>query len=239
MRNKKELRDLVADGQLTEAVAGAVEYAEAAADTDTLNGLLALQSDLSRHRDFWNTGQVSFEEFARAQARIASGLVGRIDELPDAPTRSAVQSRIREEGFRWQVFYLFVMAKLLVLSWAAFMWQTEGFQNAEAFSLFNALLPGMVINASIMFRSLFRASVAGTAPRRYVARRFRTLLWLALGAYVLVQNFLIVQKVNGNLTFELASLAFVAVETALGQFMSEIIEGVFQRTAEPRSAYST
>lgn len=229
MRNKKELRDLVADGQLGDAVAGAVEYAEAAADTDTLNGLVMLQSDLSKHRDFWNTGQISFEEFARAQARITSALVGRIDELPDAPTRKAAVGRMREDGFKWLVFYLFLIVKLLVLGWAVFMWQTKGFQNAEAFSLFNALLPGMIINASIMFRSLFRASIDNAAPRRYVATHFRTLVWLAFAAYFLLQAFLIVQKVKGHLSFELASLAFAAVETALGQFMSEIVEGVFKK----------
>ena len=229
MRNKKELRALVADGQLPEAVTGALEYAEAAADTETLNGLVGLQADLSKHRDFWSTGQISFEEYARAQARITAALVGRLDELPDAPTRIAAQSRIREDGFRWLVFYLFLIAKLLVFGWAAVMWQTEGFQNAEAFSLFNALLPGMVINASMMFRSLFRASIDSDAPRRYVSTRFRNLVWLAFGAYVLVQAFLIVQKVKGNLSFEMASFAFVGVETALGQFMSVVLEGVFKK----------
>lgn len=229
MRNKKELRDLVADGQLTDAVADAVEYAEAAADTDTLNGLLTLQSDLAKHRDFWNTGQISFEEFARAQSRITSALVGRIDELPEAPTRKAAYERIREDKFKWLVFYLFLLVKLLVLGWAVFMWQMKGFQNAEAFSLFNALLPGMIINVSIMFRSLFRTSIESDAQRRFVSTRFRTLVWLAFMAYFVVQAFLIVQKVKGHLSFELASLAFAAVETALGQFMSEIVEGIFKK----------
>ncbi|MCB0527330.1 MAG: hypothetical protein KDC61_19115 [Saprospiraceae bacterium] len=229
MRNKKELRDLVADGQLTDAVADAVAYAEAAADDETLNGLFSLQSDLAKHRDFWNTGQISFEEFARAQARITSALVGRIDELPETPTRKATRQRIREDRFKWLVFYLFLLAKLLVLAWAVFMWQTEGFQNAEAFSLFNALLPGLIINASIMFRSLFRTSIESSAPRRFVSPRFRTLVWLAFMAYFVVQAFLIVQKVKGNLSFELASLAFAAVETALGQFMSEVVEGIFKK----------
>jgi hypothetical protein len=229
MRNKKELHDLVADGQMTDAVSGALAYAEAAADTDTLNGLIALQSDLAKHRDFWNTGQISFEEFARAQARITSGLIGRIAELPEAPTRTAARRRIRESGFKWLVFYLFLIAKLLVLGWAAFIWQTKGFQNAEAFSLFNALLPGMIVNASMMFRSLFRASIDGDSPQRYVSTRFRTLVFVAFTAYFFVQAFLIVQKVVGNLSFEMASLAFVGVETALGQFMGEIVEGVFRK----------
>ncbi len=229
MRNKKELLALVTDGQLTDAVSGALEYAEAAADTDTLNGLITLQSDLSKHSNFWNSGQISFEELARGQARITSALLGRIDELPDAPTRVATRSRIREDSFKWLVFYLFLIVKLLVLAWAVFMWQTKGFQNAEAFSLFNAMLPGLVISASMMFRSLFRASIDNSAPRRYVSLRFRTFVWLAFAAYFAVQAFLIVQKVKGNLSFELASLAFVAVETALGQFMSEIVEGVFRK----------
>lgn len=229
MRNKKELRDLLADGQLGDAVSGALEYAEAAGDADTLNGLIALQSDFSKHRDGWHSGQISFEEFARAQARITSALLGRIHELPDAPTPAAARLRIREDRFKWRFFYLFLIFKLLVFFWVVFNWRTKGFEIAQAFVLFNALLPGMVISTALMFRSLFRASLESDAPRRYVARRFSTFTWVMFGAYLLVQCFLVVQKVNGNLSFEVTSVAFISVESALSLFMGEIVEGVFKK----------
>ncbi len=230
MRNKSELRALLADGQLEDAATNAVAYAEAAGDTDALNGCIALQDDLKRYKSAWTSGQIAFEEFARAQARVTAGLLARIGELPDEPTPRARQSRIGADTFRWLIFYLFLISKFIVLGWAAFMWQTEGFLNSEAFSLFNALLPGLVVNASLMFRSLFRYSTESAAPRRYVAARFRTLACVAFVAYVAAQIFLTIQKVNGNLSFELASLSFAAVETALAQFMSNILSTIFQES---------
>lgn len=229
MRNKPELRALIGDGQLDAAVEGAVEYAEAAADVDTLNGIIALKSDLAQAKDLWHKQQLSFEEFARASARINAALLARVSELPDAPTRQAAESRLKEEGFRWLVFYLFLAAKLGVLAWAAFLWQTEGFLNTEAFSLFNALLPGMAVSASLMFRSLFKSSTDADAPRRYVRARFRALVVLVFAGYVAAQLFLTLQKVKGNLSFELASISFAAVETALAHFMGDLVEGLFKR----------
>lgn len=229
MRNKRELRALVADGALEEATQAALEYADAAADAETLNGLIALQADLSQVKNLWNGGQIAYEELARTQARVTQALLQRVEELPESPTPRARQQRLKEEAFKWLVFYLFLIAKLLVFAWACFVWKVEGFLNAEAFSLFNALLPGTIISASMMFRSLFRSSMDAYAQRRFVQKRFRSLLyWVFLG-YVAAQFFLILQKVQGHLSFELATLGFAAVETALGQFMSELVEGVFKR----------
>ncbi|AEE52509.1 hypothetical protein [Haliscomenobacter hydrossis] len=232
MRNKREIRALIADGNLSEAAQAALEYAEASADAETLNGLVALQADLSQLKEMWISGQMVYEELARTQARITQGLLLRVDELPDEPSPKAAKRRIKEESFKWLVFYLFLLAKLLVLSWALFNWQTEGFKNAEAFSLFNALLPGTIINASIMFRSLFRGSLDAYTQRRFVKKRFRGLIFLAFLGYIVVQFFLVVQKVQGHLSFELATLGFAAVETALGQFMSEIVEGIFKQESK-------
>ena len=60
---------MIADGQLEDAAAAALAYAEAAGDVNTLNGLLALNSDLQLHRQVWLSGQISFEEFSRQAAR--------------------------------------------------------------------------------------------------------------------------------------------------------------------------
>lgn len=228
MRNKHEIRALIVDGKLDEASKAALEYAEAAAEAETLNGLIVLQADLAQAKELWLSGQVAYEELARSQARITQGLLQRVDELPDAPTPRASNRRIRKENFKWLVFYGFLLAKFLVFAWAFFVWQVEGFVNAEAFSLFNALLPGTIINASMMFRSLFRSSMNAYVQRRFVQKRFRGLIICAFLGYVLAQYFLVFQKVKGNLSFELATLVFAAVETALGQLMSEIVEGIFK-----------
>jgi hypothetical protein len=148
--------------------------------------------------------------------------------LSDSPSPNAVRKRIPETRYKWLVFYLLVASKLLVFCWVVFVWQVEGFTSQEAFTVFNALLPGLVVYGSIMYRLLFRASL-GDEPRRYVPARFRSLLWLVFPAYVLLQVFLVSLKAAGNVSFATVSLALLAVETGFGQFVGEVVEGVFKK----------
>lgn len=232
MRNKRELRALIADGSLIDAVKSALEYAEASADSETLNGLITLHVDLNNMKELWSSGQITYEELVRTQSRITHGLLHRVDELPDEPSPKAAIRRIKEESFKWLVFYLFLSTKFLVFSWIFFNWQTEGYKNAEALSLFNAIFPGAVINLSIMFRSLFSGSMNSYTQRRFVQKRFRSLLFLIFLAYTIIQFFIIVEKVKGNLTFEFATLGFVSVEIGLWRFMSMITDGVFNNNQQ-------
>lgn len=231
VRNKKELRALIADGQLPDALEGALAYAEASADTETLNGLIGLQSDLSKHHGLWGSGQIAFEEYARAQARITAALLGRVDELPDAPTKAAAQQRMPENTLKWQVFYLFVASKALVFLWVFFNWKVAvgGFQNEEAMTAFNALLPGLVIYTPIMFNSLFRTATGGDAPRRYVPTRFRSLVQLFFLFYTALVFFLIHQKVTGNIGFTMMNLAIAGTETGMGAMVREMVEGLYRK----------
>ncbi len=232
MRTKSELRNLIRDGQLQEAADAALQYAEAAGDTNTLNGLIELHADLHRHQAVWLSGQISFEELARTQARITQGLLARIDDLPNEASKTAAIKRIGAERYKWLVFYLFIIAKVLVFLYTFFMWKTFGFQSDEALTAFNALLPGLVIYGSIMFKELFRSGLDGYAPRRYVPTRFRTMAWIIFAGYAGIQVFLVTEKVQGNITFTMMNLAMLGVEAGMGRFVSEIVEGIFKKKNE-------
>jgi Effector-associated domain 11 len=229
MRNKKEIRALIADGQMTDALEGAIAYAEQSGDIDTLNGLIALQSDFNKHRSVWNKGEIAFEEYARAQARITNALLARVSDLPDTPSKAATKSRMRKDRFKWLVFYLFMVAKVLVFAWILFVWQTEGLTIAQSSMLFSALLPGMVVHISVMFRHLFKDSVEGEQPLGYVAVRFRNLVAVAFLAYLMIQVILVIQKARGEWPFETMSAAFIGTEAFFGLFIAEIVEGVFKK----------
>lgn len=229
MRSKKELKDLISEGRLRDAAEAALTYAEAGGDAETQNGLITLNHDLNLHHETWMSGQLSFEESARVQAQLSRRLLDRIEELPDAPNPKAARKRMLESQYQWLVFYLFIAVKALVIGWAVFVWQVEGFTSEEAFTTFNGLLPGLVVYGSIMYRHLFRAGLT-EGPRRYVPGRFRTLLWVVFPIYFLVQLFLVSQKAYGNMTFTAMNLALLAVETGFGTFVGEVVEGVFKKT---------
>jgi len=231
MRSKKELQTMIADGQLEDAAAAALAYAEAAGDVNTLNGLLALNSDLQLHRQVWLSGQISFEEFSRQAARNTQRLLDRVEALPNEPTARAAQSRMKEESFKWMVFYQFIVAKILVVGFVFFCWNVLAFTNEQALNTLNALLPGLILYGSIMFRELFRAGLDTSAPQRYVARRFRTFAWLIFSAYALVQVFIVTQKAMGDFSFTMMNLALLGVEAGMGRFVGELVEGVFKKSA--------
>jgi hypothetical protein len=219
---------LIADGLLSEATDAAVAYAEAAADTETLNGLLSVQSALATQRQFHINGEISYEEHARALARLSRALLARTDALPDQPTPQASQQRLPESTFKWRIFYLFLVAKVFVVGLVLVIWNVEAFTQAEVLSLINALVPGFVLHASLMYRHLLRTGRTPLDYERFVPRRFWPLALLAHVGYVLLQGGLVWMKATGTLRFEIASPAFLVVETALAQFMGEMVEQVFK-----------
>lgn len=229
MKSKKEMLKLIENGEINRAIEFAIDYAKVSTDTITHGEITELQGQLNEHTEKWSNHEVEFSEFARNYADLVTKLKDLIAALPYEPDPSVLKKRIKEGPFKWRIFYIYLITKLIVLGWAFFLWSTAyGFSSKEAFSLFSALLPGMIIYTTIMFRNLFKISMEGVSVRKYLPRQFKYLIWGVFIFYISIQFFLTVQKVEGNLDFEIAILSFTAVETGLGQFMSELTDKLFK-----------
>jgi hypothetical protein len=232
MLSKKEIRDLISQGQLPEAAQAALEFAEKTDDTETLNGLLALNNQLNEQKANWLSGQIAYETFSREQARITHALLARLDALPNAPLKKGVP-RMPEIQFKWRLFYGFILAKMLVFGawWLIWTWGM-GFSKDQAMAVFNTLIAGFVLYSAVMYRELYRASLDAYAPVRYVASSFQRLLWFLFSGYVLIQVLLMIQGASAKFDFTVMNMLLILVETGLGRYMAEFMDGVFRRKEE-------
>lgn len=228
MRTKKEIRDLIGEGELLEAVASAITYAEAAGEKSIADGLLTLQGDLKRQNEVWQTGQLTFEEFNRTQARVTASLLKWVNALPAAPNPVAAKKKVLESNFQWLVFWLFIASKLIVLCWIFWVWWGfTGLKVEEMVTTLGAVLPNLTLYGPTMFRSMLRSNMHDDAPYRFVPKRFRQVTWIVFVAYVCTLILLSILKMWGEFPFETMILFAVGVETGLGAFLKDLTEEVF------------
>ena len=79
---KKQMRQLIADGQLKEAAQAALDYAEQCRAPEMMNTLLNLTGQIDTNRSDWTTNLISYEDFMRTHARLTVGITDCLDQLP-------------------------------------------------------------------------------------------------------------------------------------------------------------
>ncbi|MBC7777485.1 MAG: hypothetical protein H7246_18780, partial [Phycisphaerae bacterium] len=209
MSSKKDIRELMAQGQLREATAAALAYAETCGIAETANALTVLQGNIEENRHQWGTGQIAYEDFARHHARATQGLADSLDELPDEPTPGKGSKRLTEENaFKRRLFWMLVSAKFLVFGWTYYLWQTGGFQNEEALTAFSALAPAFVAYISLMLADYLRIQRDHGPPRRrYVSGTLTKVAFWLFPLYALAQMFIVGRKAQGALSFAQMNMA--------------------------------
>ena len=229
---KRDIHFLMAEGQIREAVQHALAYSEACALPEAVNGLILLSSNLEEHRHQWNTGQIAYEEFARAHARMTQSLADWLDQLPDQPMPVGQRRKLLDEAtFKQRIFRLIIAVKILVLSWTFYLWQTGGFSIDEAMAAFSALAPPFVAYISIMLGDMLRQHREQTQRpvRRFVSGGLINVAWWLFPLYALAQMYIINQKVQGDFTFHQMSAGLAVVEGLLGGYIGQIVMGFFKK----------
>ena len=228
---KKDIRELLAQGQLREAALAALSYAEICGAAETANTLTVLQATLEAHQRQWTTGQIAYEEFSRLHARVTQGLTGCLDELPDEPKPGAAKKPPIEEGaFKKRLFWMLIAAKALVFGWTYYLWQTGGFQNEEALTAFSALTPAFVAYISLMLADYLRAHRENAVlRRRYVSGTLTKVAFWLFPLYALAQMFIVGRKAQGVLSFAQMTMALALVESVLGGYVGQIVQAFFKK----------
>lgn len=229
---KKSIRDLLAEGQLREAAQATLVYAEYCGLPEAVNNLTVLSGTLEEHRRQWNTGQISYEEFARAHARLAQGLADWLDRLPDQPVAASGRKRrlVEETVFKRRIFYLLIASKVVVLLWLRYMWNTGGFTNEQALATVSLLVPAFAAYFSVILTDYLRAHRTGElAGRKFVAGPLVAFGWWLFPIYVLILIWFINQKVVGELSFTQMNLGLGLAESVLGGYVGQIVMAFFKK----------
>lgn len=232
---KKNIRSLLAEGLLREAAQATLVYAEYCGLPAAANGLTVLSGTLEEHRRQWNTGQISYEEFARAHARLAQGLADWLDRLPDQPVTASGRKRklIEESVFKRRILILLIVSKAVVIARLSYMWSTGGFTNEQAQATMSLLAPAFAAYLSVILGSyLLEHRNQDVDGRKFVAGPLVAFGWWLFPLYVVVILWFINRKAAGDLSFAEMNIGLGLVESVLGGYVGQIVMAFFKKSGD-------
>ena len=226
----RDIRQLVAGGELAAALPEALRYAEKSGVAEASNTLAALSAQVENTRQLWNTGQLTFDEYARQHARCTQSLLDSLQHLPDQPTPAAAKRMIREETFKKRLLWMLALGKLLVLSRLGYHWSTGGFNDEQGWACIGLLAPTLAGYLYIVLDDYLRAHKNNqTPPARYVSGPLVQFAYLLIPLYMAALLFLMEKKVMApHLTFSQLMAGFALVESVLGGYMSRVVSAFFK-----------
>lgn len=229
--SKASIRRAIAEGNLEEANAAALEYAEYCGLPDIANALTVLSSRAKKHHEQWNSGVISYEEFSRAHAQIAQGLADWVSRLPDEPKPAGKRRTLLEEKtFKKRIFYLLCIIKVVVILRLAYHWSTGGFNNEQFQSTAALLAPALAAYISVMLADYLRQQKEGPQPPRYVAGPLVTFSYWLFPIYAILLILFIELKAKSVFSFSQMNLWLALVESVLGGYIGQIVATFFKKS---------
>jgi hypothetical protein len=232
--SKAQIRDTVARGELREALAAAVHYAEFCQSAVSLNAFQAAGARLEQNVQLWGSHQISYEEFARMQAQISHTLLEWTDRLPNEPKPGAGRKKMLTEArLQNRLLWLFIACKGFVLGWVWFRWtQTGALDTERAMTLFGVLTPTFVATLYAMLDYYLHQHKKTETARyhRVVSGPLVNISYILLPLYAATMWYVLNRGVIAR-EWNFATMATVmsGLETAFGGVMAKLT-GSFFRT---------
>ena len=225
-----DIRQQLAHGEIAPALEAALQYAEKSGVAETVNALTALSANLGQTRNLWNTGQLSFEEYARQHARASQAILDSLDRLPDQPTPAAARRMLPEETFKKRLLWMLAGGKLIVLGRLSHHWSTGGFNDEQGWVCMGMLAPMFASYLYIVLDDYLRAHKENKSTAvRYVSGPLVQLVWIIIPTYILALLFLMEKKVMPpHLSFAQMTAGFALVESVLGGYVSRVVSAFFK-----------
>lgn len=226
---KKDIRARIAAGELPEAVGAALEYATQSGAAEAVNGLTTLSASLEEHRRQWASGQISFDEFSRAHARLAQGLSDWLDQLPDVATPGAAKKMLDEGRFKNRILWLLLLTKFVVIGRLWYHWSTGGFDKGEFMAALGLLAPALAAYGSVILSDYIRAQREGVPKHRFVSGPLVRIAFWVFPVYALALLYCIEQKAKSNFSFVEMNTGLALVESLLGGYVGQIVGAFFKK----------
>jgi hypothetical protein len=226
---KNEIRARIAAGELPEATQAALDYATQSGAAEAANGLTTLSANLAEHRRQWATGQISFDEFSRAHARIAQGLTDLLDQLPETAAVGAAKKMLDEGRFKNLILILLLLTKLLVIGRLWYHWSTGGFDKTEFFAGVGLLAPALFAYGTVIVGDYMRVHQQGTPKRKYVSGTLVRIAFWVFPIYALALLYCIEQKAQSDFSFAEMNMGLALVESLLGGYVGQIVGTFFKK----------
>ncbi|GJM31690.1 MAG: hypothetical protein DHS20C18_06910 [Saprospiraceae bacterium] len=227
---KPSIREMIAAGKLEAANTAALAYAEYCGLPDIANALAVLSNRAKTHREQWNSGLISYEDFSLTHAQIAQGLAEWVERLPEKARPASRRRKLLDEAtFKKRIFYLLIAIKFLVLLRLVYHWSTGGFTNDQFQATAALLTPTLAAYISVMLADYLRQQRIGIQPPRYISGPLVTFsIWL-FPIYAIMLLLFIELKAKSSITFSQMNLWLALVESILGGYIGQIVFDFFRR----------
>lgn len=131
-----------------------------------------------------------------------------------------------ENSFRKRVFYLLLLAKIIILLFLGFEWQTGGYATHECVKMAAILLPLFTIYTSVLFKEMVQHRYVTSENSPLIKRELVGLTYGVLIAYVMVLIWVITLRPKGVIEpNDLSQLqAIIAIiESVFGAYISPLV----------------
>ena len=229
---KATIKASIREGHLKKAVWAALEYAEYCGLTDISNALIALNSRASDHRDKWNSGQVSYEDHARAYAQLTHAATQWADRLPEVPVASKKGRKkkfLTEEALKKKLFYRLLTVKILVLGWLTYLYTSGGYTSDQFKGTATLLATTLAAYVAVILTSYLDQHRAGVAPPRYMSGPLVTFSKWLVPVYGGLLLLFITLKTTGAISFTGLNAWLALVETVIGGYIGKIVNTLFKK----------
>ena len=228
-QSKTAIRELIAQGQFEQANAAALEFAEFCGLSDIANALTSIGGRAREHYEKWSTGQISYQDFSLAHAKITHDLTEWVSRLPDHPTPQRKRKKLMTEAtFKNRIFLLLVAIKVVVFGRLAYHWSTGGFNLDQFQGTATLLMPALAAYLTVILGDYLRQHKNGVQHPRYISGPLVTFGYWLFPIYAVLLVVFIEMKVKGILSFAQMNTWLALVESVLGGYVGKIVHSLFK-----------
>lgn len=233
---KSDIRNLIANGDLSKALEAALYYAEYSNANEITGHLAGLSGRLRQHINTWASGQISYEDFSREQSRVTFALNNYLEQLPPKPLPHSGEKKILEESvFKKRIFILLIISKMIVIGWVWNQWSMGTLNEELVKTVFSLLIPMFVTYFYIILDDYLREYKDGTLTiRRYVSGPLVIIGYSIFPLYSLIVIYILK---SGMITHEISSTATMYtllsfVETIYGGILGKVVTAFFKKESD-------
>ena len=227
--SKTTIREFIANGQLEEGTKAALSYAEYCGLSDVANALTSLSARSTAHQNKWNSGQLNYEDFSLAHAKITHDLTAWVSRLPEHPKPAGRRRKLLTEGkFKNRIFFLLILVKVIVFIRLYYHWSTGGFTLDQFQGTATLLMPALAAYITVILGDYLRQQKMELQHPRYISGPLVTFGYWLFPIYAILLILFIEMKVKGTLSFTQMNTWLALVESILGGYVGKIVHSLFK-----------
>lgn len=228
---KNELRRFVAGDELEEVAERLLTVVQGDEYGDYRTDVIQQSAQLENWNRLRRLGTEDYADLARTRNRVALALLSLIDEFPTAEELMAKPqpvTGVSEDGLRSRLFWVLVVAKLLVIGFAYLLWSSGGFSSGEFVSVGGMLLPLFTVYLTLMLQHTSDTRTILQPGDRRVSKGYARSAYVLAVVYAVVLLLLLDSRGRGSISFPVLAGILAVAEAGMGTYVGKYVFALFR-----------